>query len=105
MDFGLTQEQRSWQMKAREFALEVLRPRSLERDRIEGGYAPWDWDIVKAGSKLGFRTLAVPKDWGGPGTDFVTAFLATTALGSGAVIVDHALDRGRARVAEIIGLE
>jgi len=83
MDFGLTQEQRSWQLKAREFAQEVLRPRSLERDRIEGGYAPWDWDIIKAGSKLGFRTLAVPKDWGGPGTDFVTQGLVMAELARG----------------------
>ena len=39
MDFSLTQEQLHWQMLAREFAREELRPRSLARDRIEGGRA------------------------------------------------------------------
>ena len=39
MDFGLSTEQRAWQMKAREFALEEVRPLSLARDRIEGARA------------------------------------------------------------------
>ena len=42
MDFGLNAGQRAWQMKAREFALEEIRPMSLARDAIEGGREPWD---------------------------------------------------------------
>ncbi len=34
----------------------------------------------KKGSKLGFRTLAVPKEWGGHGTDFVTQALVMAEL-------------------------
>jgi len=83
VDFSLNEEQRGWQLKARDFAREVLRPRSLERDQIEGGFAPWDWDIIKAGSKLGFRTLAVPEEWGGPGADFVTQGLVMAELATG----------------------
>ena len=49
MDFSLNEEQRGWQMKAREFAREELRPRSLARDQIEGGLGPWDWDIITQG--------------------------------------------------------
>ena len=80
MDFSLNEEQRAWQMEAREFAREVIHPVSLERDRIEGGFDPWDWEIIRKGSKLGFRTLAVPKDWGGPGADFVTQGLVMAEL-------------------------
>ncbi len=36
MDFSLNEEQRGWQLKAREFARETLRPASLKRDQIEG---------------------------------------------------------------------
>ncbi|MGZ8228153.1 MAG: acyl-CoA dehydrogenase family protein [Burkholderiales bacterium] len=80
MDFGLNEQQRSWQMKAREFAREEIAPISLKRDQTEGGREPWDWEIIKKGSKLGFRTFAVPKEWGGPGTDFVTQALVMAEL-------------------------
>lgn len=83
MDFSLTEEQRAWQMKARKFATEVLRPVSLERDRIQDPIKTWDWDIIRQGSKLGFRTMAVPKQYGGEGTDFVTQSLVMTELARG----------------------
>jgi len=83
MDFSLNEEQRGWQIKAREFAREELRPASLARDQLEGGFAPWDWEIISKGSQLGFRTLAVPEDWGGPGADFVTQGLVMAELASG----------------------
>src|SRR5688500_19375710 len=37
MDFSLNAGQRAWQMKAREFAQEEIRPLSLARDQIAGG--------------------------------------------------------------------
>lgn len=80
MDFSLNEEQRHWQMEARKFAEEEIRPISLQRDQIEGGREPWDWDIIEKGSKLGFRTMAVPKEWGGPGTDFVTQAVVMAEL-------------------------
>jgi acyl-CoA dehydrogenase len=83
MDFSLNEEQRHWQAEARKFATEVLRPASVERDQIEGGFEPWDWDIIEAGSKLGFRTLAVPKEWGGPGADFVSQAIVMAELAKG----------------------
>ncbi len=83
MDFSLTEEQRAWQMKARKFAAEVLRPISLQRDRIQDPTKTWDWEIIKQGSKLGFRTMAVPKEYGGQGTDFVTQSLVMTELARG----------------------
>jgi len=83
MNFSLSTEQQAWQMKAREFAREEIRPISLKRDQIEGGFAPWDWEVIRKGSRLGFRTLAVPREWGGPGTDFVTQGLVMTELAKG----------------------
>jgi alkylation response protein AidB-like acyl-CoA dehydrogenase len=80
MDFALNDEQRAWQMKARKFAAEELRPHSLERDAIPTAAATFDWEIIKKGSKLGFRTLAVPKEWGGYGTDFVTQAVVMAEL-------------------------
>ena len=80
MDFSLNEEQRHWRREARKFAEEEIRPMSLERDQIEGGFEPWDWEIIKKGSKLGFRTLAVPKEWGGPGADFVSQAIVMAEL-------------------------
>jgi acyl-CoA dehydrogenase len=80
MDFNLSNEQRSWQMAARKFAEEEIRPISLQRDALPTAAGPFDWEIIKKGSGLGFRTLAVPKEWGGHGTDFVTQALVMAEL-------------------------
>ncbi len=80
MDFTLSNEQRSWQMTARKFAEEEIRPISLARDAISDPRETFDWEIVKKGSRLGFRTMAVPKEWGGQGTDFVTQALVMAEL-------------------------
>jgi len=80
MDFALNEEQSRWKNEARHFAREVLLPASLKRDQIEGGREPWDWDIIKAGSKLGFRTFTVPKELGGVGADFVTQAIVMAEL-------------------------
>jgi acyl-CoA dehydrogenase len=93
LDFSLSAEQREWQMKAREFARDEIRPIACQRDQIEGGFEPWDWDIIKRGSALGFRTLAVPKDWGGPGTDFVTQGLVMAELAKGDSAISKAFSQ------------
>lgn len=80
MEFALSDVQRSWQMLARKFADEEIRPISLERDAIPTARETWTWDIIKRGSKLGFRTMAVPKKYGGQETDFVTQALVMTEL-------------------------
>jgi alkylation response protein AidB-like acyl-CoA dehydrogenase len=80
MDFSLNEEQRRWQNEARHFAREVLLPASLKRDQIEGAFEPWDWEIIKAGSKLGFRTFTVPKELGGPGADFISQAIVMSEL-------------------------
>ena len=80
MDFSLNEEQRAWQMKARKFAHDEIRPISLEREQIADPFRTWDWEIIRKGSKLGFRTSTVPKEWGGYGIDFVTQALVMAEL-------------------------
>jgi alkylation response protein AidB-like acyl-CoA dehydrogenase len=77
---SLTEEQRAWQIKARKFAQEEIRPISLARDHIDSPGGTWDWDIIQKGSRLGFRTAVVPKEWGGHGIDFVTQALVMAEL-------------------------
>ena len=80
MDFSLNDTQREWQMRARKFAAEEIRPISLQRDSILHPRETWDWEIIKKGSKLGFRTTVVPKVWGGHGADFVSQALVMAEL-------------------------
>jgi len=76
MDFSLNPRQRAWQDRARKFAEEEIRPISLARDRIADPFEAFDWDIIKKGSRLGFRTAVVAKEAGGHGIDFVTQALS-----------------------------
>src|SRR5712672_2308129 len=83
MDFSLSNEQRSWQMTARKFANEEIKPITLDLDEAPDAHGTFDWDIIERGSKLGFRTLAVPKEFGGEGTDYVTQALVMAELARG----------------------
>jgi len=79
----LNEQQRAWQKQARQFAEEEIRPISLERDRIADPARTIDWEIIRKGSELGFRTAAVPREWGGQGIDFVTQALVMAELARG----------------------
>ena len=83
MDFSLSNEQRAWQMTARKFAEEEIKPISLKLDEAPDAHGTFDWDIVEKGWKLGLRTMAVPKEYGGEGTDYVTQALVMAELARG----------------------
>ena len=83
MDFALTEEQSAWQAKARKFADEEIKPITLERDRISEPLETFDWEVIKKGSKLGFRTAVVDKERGGHAIDFVTQALVMAELARG----------------------
>src|SRR4029078_12591275 len=53
---------------------------SVEQEEITCSRETFDWEIIKKGSRLGFRTMAVPKEWGGHGTDSVTQALVMAEL-------------------------
>jgi acyl-CoA dehydrogenase len=75
MDHLLTDTQRAWQLKAREFAESEIHPRSLARDQIAEPAGTFDWSLIQKGSQLGIRTAAVPTEYGGHGIDFTTQAL------------------------------
>jgi acyl-CoA dehydrogenase len=80
MNVSLTEEQRAWQAKARKFAAEEIRPISLKRDQASDPRETFDWEIIRKGSRLGFRTAVAGKEWGGHGIDFVTQALVIAEL-------------------------
>ena len=47
MDFSLSNEQRAWQMTARKFAEEEIKPITLELDEKPEAHDSFDWDIVE----------------------------------------------------------
>ena len=47
MDFSLSNEQRSWQMIARKFAEEEIKPITLKLDEAPDAHGTFDWDIVE----------------------------------------------------------
>ena len=93
MEFSLNEEQRAWQLKARKFAQEQIRPKSLERDAIATPQDTFDWDLIRAGSKLGFRTAAAPKEFGGHGLDLVTQCVVMAELAKGDSAISKAFSQ------------
>ncbi len=83
MDFRLNETQEALRAMAREFAEREIKPIAAERDRMLHDWDVFSWDIVKKGSALGLRTLAVPREDGGAGADRVTQVLVTCLLAMG----------------------
>ncbi len=93
MDFSLSEEQREWQLKARKFARDEIAPIALARDRIADPRETFDWEIIRKGSRLGFRTAAVAKEWGGHGTDIITQALVMAELAKGDSAISKAFSQ------------
>jgi len=93
VDFTLSEEQQRWRALAREFAEKTIRPDAQRRDRLPTAAEriPWDW--IREADRLGFRTLGVPKQFGGAGADILTLCLVGEELAAGdlgfAVIMDQ----------------
>ena len=84
MHFRLNETQEACRAMAREFAEREITPIALERDRMTLRDAEvFSWDLVKKGSALGLRTLAVPQKHGGAGADRVTQVLVMEELSRG----------------------
>ena len=79
----LSDEHRALQQMARDFAEKEIRPISAERDLIPDPKDVFDWEIIKKGSALGLRTLAVPERFGGPGVDLMGQALVILELARG----------------------
>src|SRR4030067_1515550 len=81
IDFELSAEQLTWQKIAHDFSEKEIRPIAGKLDRAEDLLADFPWDMVKKGSKLGLRTLSLPKEYGGPNLDMLTWLVIIDELG------------------------
>lgn len=93
LDFSLNEKQLVWQLKARNFVEKIIKPEAMERDRIPEAKnrIPWDW--IKLADAEGFRTMGVPKKFGGSEESILTMCIVGEELGAGdlgfAVIMDQ----------------
>lgn len=83
MDFQLGEEQRHWVGVARKFAIERIRPRARELDRMTDPRETFPKDLIRESSKLGLRTLKIPKEYGGAGISCLTEVMVQEELAYG----------------------
>ena len=95
MNFGLTEEQIAFRDKVRAYCDEHVRPEAMQREWIRNPAerVPWDW--IEGLSKMGVRTMGVPKRYGGMGADTISVCtiveeISAADLGLG-VIMDQTI--------------
>jgi acyl-CoA dehydrogenase len=71
VDFTLTEEQKKWQMRAREFAQNELLPVAHYFDEVD----EMPEFILERAYEAGLMNLGIPKKYGGPGLDNLTVAL------------------------------
>ena len=80
-DIRLNDTQRAHRDLAREFAQNEIKPIALELDKKPNWEDRIPWEVLKKGSKLGFRTFALSEENGGAGaSDHLTACLIAEEL-------------------------
>jgi acyl-CoA dehydrogenase len=79
VDFTLTDEQKSLQEMAHDFAENEMRPVAWEYDRD----STWPEEILRKAWELGILNTHIPEDYGGPGIDFFGGALIEEELGWG----------------------
>ena len=83
MEFELSEEQIMLYRTTREFAEKEIRPVALELDKKTNPLDRVDWELIKKASRLGFRTLNFPEEYGGAGADSLTTVVHYEALAWG----------------------
>lgn len=81
IEFELTDELRTLRDIAREFSEKEIRPVAEKLDKSEDLFADFPWDMIRKGSKLGLRTLSLPKKYGGPELDMLAWLVVIEELG------------------------
>lgn len=103
MDFALTEEQAAWQELTRRFVYDELIPASVAADAAVDPVDCFSPELVRRASELGLRTLKVPKELGGHGSDCVTEVIVLEELCTGDVgfgmSLQHAWREGHALAA------
>jgi butyryl-CoA dehydrogenase len=77
MDFELSSEQQMWREAVHDFAAKEVKPRARETDE----QAKFNWEAVRKMGPLGLLGLNVPEEYGGAGSDAVSAAVAIEELG------------------------
>lgn len=89
LNIDLTPEQQSIKEETRRFAKEVLRPASLELDKLHDPQAvidsPLFKETFKKGYELGYHTVFLPDSWGGIGADPLESHIIFEELAWGSV--------------------
>ncbi len=80
-DIRLNEEQRAFQQLAREFAEKEIKPIALELDSRPNWEDRIPWEVLKKGSRLGFRTFVLKEENGGAGvSDHLTSCVVAEEL-------------------------
>ena len=87
LNLELTDEQMALKEAVHKFAREVLRPASLELDKIhdpgEVIKSPLYWDTMKKGYELGYHTIFLPDYYGGLGLEALEIHIVLEEMGWG----------------------
>ena len=87
MQFDLTDEQRSVQHLAREFAANEVAPRAQKIDQSD----QFDWNMHRKLGELGFICMTVPQHLGGGGFDTVSWCIAIEEIAKASLSVSNGL--------------
>lgn len=83
-DVRLSEEQQAFRQLARDFAQNEIKEKALELDKKPTWEERVPWDLLKKGSKLGFRTFVLSEENGGSGaSDHLTSCLVAEELAAG----------------------
>ncbi len=89
LNIELTEEQEALKREIHKFAVEVLRPASIELDKKtpEEVLAPDSvyWDVMKKMYQLGYHTVHTPDEYGGMALDPISQHIFWEELGYGSV--------------------
>jgi len=78
ISFELTDEQRRWQAKARDFAEAEIRPLAWKIDK--GLIKEYPWPLMAKLAQAGLLCLGVPREYGGSGLDVLTTAVIVEEL-------------------------
>ncbi|HEY7743916.1 MAG TPA: acyl-CoA dehydrogenase family protein [Burkholderiales bacterium] len=85
-DVRLSDEQRQFQKLARDFAQKEIKPHAMGLDKESEWEKRVPWELLKKGSRLGFRTFVLSEENGGAGaSDHLTSCLVAEELAAGEI--------------------
>ena len=82
VSFKLTEKQLEIQQRARDFAQQHIQPWAAGADLEPVPAKAFNWDLIRKGSELGFRTLSVSPELGGEGVDLLSLCLVMEEFGA-----------------------